>query len=272
MTSFKDISNNIYNNNKNVFSFNKLFDNDLMASLSSMLFRIFVIIYIIYVVFTPFKYASLVFLTNWGFMVLIVFNIIGIFSNFLYLLRICNYSVAPLCPSVSGVFVVLFQLGIVYQTGIVALYWSVVWPNVVIPEGTTYGTAVFKGLLGHGVGLVFMLVEMCATSIPFHSKHAVFSFLLGCIYLFVSFIVTRIRGYPIYSVLTYNDYKSAVLVALALTLTILFHLLYTSIRVYIFKVTANKNILEDTHTHTHTHNETHTRKPFGTFLPTFHLL
>ena len=63
--------------------------------------------------------------------------------------------------------------------------------------------------LDHTVPLATLIADFAINAILFHPVHGFFSMFIMFIYAIVNMMVTLIRGSPVYSVLTWKDWRTA---------------------------------------------------------------
>eukprot|EP00919_Chromeraceae_sp_WS-2016_P001135 GHVR01002843.1.p1 GENE.GHVR01002843.1~~GHVR01002843.1.p1 ORF type:complete len:228 (-),score=-2.73 GHVR01002843.1:291-974(-) len=149
---------------------------------------------------------------------------------------------------------VWFQMGLTFETAIFIIYWARLWPShrdSCIGNNEEIQCIVrtfLNNIQTHMLGVPIMLVDFFLTRLPFYYSHALIAFFIGVIYLVTSFITTKLRGRPIYPILTYKDYSSVIIVIAALIIIPFCQIFFAYIRTfYIVGIQNNKSRSRCTH-------------------------
>jgi len=113
-------------------------------------------------------------------------------------------------------------------------YWSLLYPQDEHDSKTAYDK--FKFSTEHTVPFFFLLIDYCINAILFQPWHWILSFWIAIAYMIVNLSVTLATGEPVYSVITWKDAKTAVLVPLLLVSYLASYLIFA----YISKLKLNK--------------------------------
>ena len=93
---------------------------------------------------------------------------------------------------------------------ITLVYWSMLLPYVL---KESWGTAVMIGLsLIHAYPFLSLLIELFCTVHLMRKRHLFITIIVGIVYVVVNITVTFARGDPVYPILTWREWQSAVLV------------------------------------------------------------
>mmetsp|Transcript_10474 Transcript_10474/g.25342 ORF Transcript_10474/g.25342 Transcript_10474/m.25342 type:complete len:306 (+) Transcript_10474:166-1083(+) len=124
----------------------------------------------------------------------------------------------------------LFEIALPLEIVIASLFWLVVWPVLHEEHILDHGFPLYINLNLHAVGLGLLAIEFLQHQIPFFSRHLIVSLLLGAVYCPINAGATFLTGKPLYPVLTWQDWNSAILVVVAFLAQTVFHFLCQGIR------------------------------------------
>lgn len=103
---------------------------------------------------------------------------------------------------------IIFSQTIAFEMVIVVVFWGLLYPTKKNPSSFDQ----FRTCADHSVCFGLLVIDFCLNGISINPYHAIFATLFQLFYMVVNAIVTSVRGYPVYSIMTWKDVKTFIFV------------------------------------------------------------